>query len=105
MDCQDTQTQLQEYLDGQLPAAQAAAIQAHLATCEDCARELALLRQVDEALATYPVLEAPQGLAARTMAQVKREPAAVRDERNNSYPCRPGARGFRAGCRRSTGRS
>jgi anti-sigma factor (TIGR02949 family) len=74
MHCEAIQAKLQAYLDGQLPPAEGQAVEAHLGTCEACTEDLTLLRQVDEALATFPIQEAPQGLTARIMEQVRAEP-------------------------------
>lgn len=71
MCCEAVQEQLQEYLDGQLPPAEARAVGAHIDACAACQEELALLRQVDDALATLPVLEEAAGFTARVMAQVR----------------------------------
>lgn len=69
--CKDVQKQLQEHLDGQLCPAESQAVDAHLTACVTCQQELALLRQVDDALATLPLLEEPAGFMARAMAQVR----------------------------------
>ena len=74
MHCEAMQANLQAYLDGQLPPAERQAIEAHLETCEVCTEDLALLRQVDDALATFPMQEEPQGLTAQIMEQVRAEP-------------------------------
>jgi len=70
MRCKAVQEQLQEYLDGQLSPGQAQAIQAHLDACAACREELALLRQVDAALATVPLLEESAHFTTRIMAQL-----------------------------------
>ena len=62
---------LQEYVDGQLAPAETQAVEDHLATCAACREELALLRQVDDALARQPILAEPADLATRIMAQVR----------------------------------
>ena len=67
---EETQATLQAYLDGQLPPAEASAIAAHLEECDACTAALDALRQVDEALATIPILPEPPGLTARIMAQI-----------------------------------
>jgi anti-sigma factor RsiW len=69
---------LQEYVDGQLGQAEAKAVEDHLATCAACREELALLRQVDDALARQPILAEPADLTARIMAQVAQLPAPFR---------------------------
>jgi len=71
MRCQHVQDRLQEYLDGQLPPSEARAVGAHLAECVACREDLALLRQVDDALATMPLLEEPANFTAQVMAQVR----------------------------------
>lgn len=71
MHCEDAQTRLQEYLDGQLPSLELQAVRTHLAGCAICRQELVLLRQVDSALATMPVLEEPANFTAQVMAQVR----------------------------------
>jgi len=73
MRCEDTQTRLQEYLDGALSPGQAQAVEAHLTRCAACREELALLRQVDEALAAWPVLAEPADFTVRVMAQAAME--------------------------------
>jgi predicted anti-sigma-YlaC factor YlaD len=71
MHCQDVREQLQEYLDGQLPSTAAQDVDAHLKTCAVCRDELGLLRQVDDALATLPLLEESADFTARVMSQVR----------------------------------
>jgi anti-sigma factor RsiW len=58
-------------MDGQLAPGEAQVVAAHLNACAACAEELELLRQVDAALVTLPVLEEPPGLTARVMARVR----------------------------------
>lgn len=58
MSCDQTQN-LEAYLDGELPEAQRRSVEAHLAICAACARELARLKKLSSALAGYrPVLSA-----------------------------------------------
>lgn len=71
MRCEDARERLQEYLDGQLPPAETQTVEAHLAACAACREDLALLRQVDAALATLPVLEEPAAFTAQVMARVR----------------------------------
>ncbi len=71
MRCKDPQMPLQEYLDGQLAPPQVQAVEAHLAACPACQQRLALLRQVDDALATWPLLAEPADFTARVMADVQ----------------------------------
>lgn len=76
MACVEVQKQLQEYLDGQLPAAEAQDVAAHVHGCEACGKELALLRCVDAGLATQPLLEEPVDFAAQVMTMVRASSAA-----------------------------
>jgi anti-sigma factor RsiW len=71
MYCEVTQGRMQEHLDGQLPPGQAAAVDAHIETCATCKRELELLRQVDAALATQPLVTEPLDLVARVMVRIR----------------------------------
>jgi anti-sigma factor RsiW len=77
MYCEVTRGRMQEHLDGQLPPGQAAAVDAHVETCATCRKELELLRQVDVALATLPLVPEPPGLVARVMARVRAEDRAA----------------------------
>ena len=70
MNCESITTHLQEYVDGQLAPVDVQSIEDHLAVCPACRADLALLMQVDEALAQMPVLPEPEDMAAQIMAQV-----------------------------------
>src|ERR1700752_1172000 len=63
--------ELMEFLDGQLPAAQAPVVQAHVTGCESCRRLGAELRGVSRDLQQWEVEDAPATLAAPTMPSVK----------------------------------
>jgi anti-sigma factor RsiW len=52
-------------------------IEAHLAQCADCARELALLRGVTAELHVLPAVPAPRDLRARIQAQIASEVQAA----------------------------
>ena len=68
MNCADAQALLQDFVDGRLPDDQAQAVRAHVEACDACAREVALYRQVDAALASAPA--PPIDLADAVMARV-----------------------------------
>jgi anti-sigma factor RsiW len=70
MDHAIAQNELQGYLDGTLAPEKSDAVHAHLDGCAACRSELALLREVDQALRAWPVLPEPQGLAERVMASL-----------------------------------
>ncbi len=71
MPCEVTQEGLQEYLDGQLPPDQTQAVGAHIQVCATCGKDLDLLRQVDAALATLPLVAEPSGFVAGVMVRVR----------------------------------
>lgn len=60
---------LQDYLDGELVPEQARAIEAHLAECADCAREVASFRLVFERLENLPLFEPSPALVDRVLAE------------------------------------
>jgi anti-sigma factor RsiW len=70
MDC-TCALKLGDYIDGELSGNERQALEAHLATCETCRAEWALLQEVDGAMATWPVLAEPEGLAARVMDEIR----------------------------------
>jgi anti-sigma factor RsiW len=60
---------LQDYLDGELVPGQALAIEAHLAECAHCAREVANFRLVFERLENLPLWEPSATLVDRVLAE------------------------------------
>jgi hypothetical protein len=60
----------QELLDGELPAADALAIREHAASCEACAGELALYRQLYHSLERLPEWDPGPAFTARVMERV-----------------------------------
>jgi len=66
MTCAECRELLDAYIDGELPAADAAAVREHIASCAECAREHAALaatsRRIGETLVKY---QAPDVLKAR----------------------------------------
>ena len=71
--------QVQDFLDGSLDPAAAAAFRAHLAGCAPCAAELALYRRVFAVLAATPQWDPGPELTARVLARVL--PSQVRRRR------------------------
>lgn len=71
---------LPEYLSGALSAARRAEVDAHLASCQDCADELAVLRLVREAYAEVPAVNVGAIVAALPR---KASRPAVRSWRRN----------------------
>jgi anti-sigma factor RsiW len=77
MDCLRCRTLLSPLMDGELPADQAAAVQAHLQHCAACAAGLSVLQALQAGLRAHPPVPpdlAP--LAARVRAGLPQRPAA-----------------------------
>lgn len=64
MGCQEVRSLLSEYLDGEIPASEGGMVKEHLAECEDCARELEMLRGTAKLLFSVGEIEPPDGLLA-----------------------------------------
>lgn len=60
------------YADGELPPARAAEVEAHLATCTECARELALIRTMGEAVRANMSREADRSVWERVDRRITR---------------------------------
>lgn len=70
MNCQTTQTRLHEFLDGELPAAAASGVSAHLASCEPCRSQLARLRALGDHLRCHGQEAAPVALMERILLAI-----------------------------------
>lgn len=78
MDCERCLEQLSARLDGELPAGEAAELEAHLAQCPSCR---ALAQQLEQLHGDFPALEeleAPAGFAQGVMDRVRTEKPAGR---------------------------
>ena len=71
MDCHQIQNLLSEYLDGELPAEPARAVEVHTRSCPDCGKALADLRAAISELHNLPALSAPQSLSSSVMSRVR----------------------------------
>ena len=60
LDWDDQRERLSAYLDSELAATERAAVEAHLADCEQCQRELAALRQMRDVLRALPTPALPR---------------------------------------------
>jgi len=74
MKCHPVQERLSEYLDGELGAEQARAVEAHVGSCRACARELAGLRAVVQELHRLPPAQSPGGLCSAVMERLRSQP-------------------------------
>ncbi len=61
---------VQDFLDGDLAPAEAAAFRAHLAVCTECAGEVALFERLITTLERPALVEPPAGLTERVLARV-----------------------------------
>ncbi len=75
MNCTQAQELLQDLLDGRLSAAQEREARAHVEACADCARQLAIYRDVFSALESEPLPEVD--FADAILARVAAQPRAA----------------------------
>lgn len=66
LNCVEAEEWMMLRLYGELTAEQSAALERHLSTCENCRREMASLRALEETLAQAPTPEASDALLAQT---------------------------------------
>jgi anti-sigma factor RsiW len=76
--CPDKEPMLHALLDGELDAANASALEAHLATCPGCAARLRTLESLHDRLASLPPAAAPASLKRRIAADLDREARKAR---------------------------
>src|SRR5260221_42068 len=70
MRCAEAVHQLQLYIDSRLTVKQTRALEAHVAGCAACQRELALLEEVAQSVHNLKLVAEPVDLAARIMQRV-----------------------------------
>ena len=76
MNCSEAEVLIHALIDDELDAGHARDVEAHVATCADCARKLAAFRELRRAMATADLKEkAPAGLRARIEAALPQAPA------------------------------
>ena len=79
MTCEPASAAFEDYLDGQLPERERAALEGHLRTCGPCRSELSRLRSLRSMLADLPAPPAaPGALEAILRAAVRAPPVARR---------------------------
>lgn len=80
--CEKARDLISKHLDGELSAEESAALEAHLASCEDCSRFLSLLSLVSESVPED--VEPPAELKSGVMAEVKRLNAEKKRKKRSS---------------------
>jgi len=70
MNCKERDS-LTAYLDGELTAAEARILRAHIAECAECRAEIELLRRSYDALACLDEVSVPETLAPRIKARMR----------------------------------
>jgi anti-sigma factor RsiW len=78
MDCGRARELVEDELDGALAPIDARALEEHLASCPTCARERALLAEIDAALSEAPIESAPRWLPMAVAREIARESAVER---------------------------
>lgn len=86
--CPDKEPMLHALLDGELDAANASALEAHLKTCPGCAQRLESLKTLHDRLAETPREEAPAALRQRVEGMIDAE--GRKAARTARRPARPG---------------
>ena len=80
MNCSDLRLKLHALVDGELDAAEAASVNAHLGSCPACAQELENLRALHQAVAGEARYHAaPEGLAQKLAATLRENSAESRE--------------------------
>src|SRR5207302_8927712 len=74
MTCHESRERLSELLDEALPTRERALVEAHLADCQECRRELERLRATVSILRRVEPVRAPVGFVDRVMAAVRPVP-------------------------------
>jgi anti-sigma factor RsiW len=95
-DWDEQRERLSAYLDGELTAEEAHALEAHLPTCPDCQAALASLRSVHTLLAAMPQVRAPRSFTLPVAAPAAPRPAATPRLRPAWYPLTQWAGGLAA---------
>ncbi|MFH1732635.1 MAG: zf-HC2 domain-containing protein, partial [Planctomycetota bacterium] len=73
MKCEEIKELLSEYVDGELPAADAASVGQHLAGCDACRAEFEALRQTAALVRSLPRADAPEGLTRAVTESVGKQ--------------------------------
>jgi len=87
MNCEDLQSRLSAYIDGEVSAEEAELIREHLSICSDCAHEEELLCRTSDFLSRWKNLRAPDGFCEALLA--KADDPSFRPRRIIRYAVRP----------------
>ena len=71
MDCRQVRSALGRRRDGEAPGCEEGALDAHVASCPDCARAVAAMDAVSDWFAAFPDREAPAGLNAKVKERIR----------------------------------
>jgi anti-sigma factor RsiW len=72
MSCAEFAADLSAWIDRELPAARAAAVEAHVAACAACRAQMEALRRADGELRALPLREMPPGALAEVLRRSAR---------------------------------
>ncbi|MCK5305731.1 MAG: zf-HC2 domain-containing protein [Candidatus Omnitrophica bacterium] len=72
MNCNEIKKLLSEYIDGALEADEKAVVEEHLASCEKCSEEAALLKACVEKIGSLEKIEAPEEFLKKVKERVER---------------------------------
>ena len=75
MQCQDVWDLLSAYADGETNAHETEVVEAHIAVCSDCARDLQFMQGAHEALQAIPEVEPPVTLRSAILAATVNRPS------------------------------
>ena len=81
MSCTAMQKKIKAYLDGELPAGEAAVLKSHLAECPACSREAAALSKTWELLLEIPEVQEVPDLIPATMVRILEEQENTRSRK------------------------
>jgi anti-sigma factor (TIGR02949 family) len=73
MHCNEIETRLDAYIDGEMPAEEITALEIHLNECSACRRELKARRKLRRLFSGQPRVTAPPGLLERIVAAAGEE--------------------------------
>ena len=76
--CEQMQDLIENYLDGELGDSEKAEFELHVASCGDCAAELALAHRVGEGLDSLGILRSPLSVEKAALAYAKAHPLPAR---------------------------